>query len=127
VGSTTASFSIGHQFASKHVHVRTDVGNVGARRRRQLLVAEVQLGDEHLVLRLQQLQCAREEALHVQPLEGGCREEALGVKRREGVQLLHAHAGSGGLGHGHLLQLLLPLCYLVHMIRAGGYREGYHQ
>lgn len=89
------------------------VDGVVARRRRQL-VAEVELGGEHLAVCLQHLQSAGEEALHVQRREGAGGEEALGVHLQEWVQL-HISGGGrrGGPGHGHLLQMLLPLLYLI--------------
>ena len=82
------------------------------------MVAEVQLGGEHLGLlcrrRLQHLKAAREEALHVQRREGTAREEAFGIHLQEWVQL---HVGGSCCcdrpGHGHLLQLLLSLLNLT--------------
>jgi len=99
--------------------MRVIVGSVRARRRQ--LVAEVQLGGEHLALlcrrRLQHLKAAREEALHVQRREGTAREEAFGIHLQEWVQL---HVGGSsccdGPGHGHLLQLLLSLLNLTRQL-----------
>jgi len=99
--------------------MRVIVGSVRARRRQ--LVAEVQLGGEHLGLlcrrRLQHLKAAREEALHVQRREGTAREEAFGIHLQEWVQL---HVGGSCCcdrpGHGHLLQLLLSLLNLTRQL-----------
>lgn len=99
--------------------MRVIVGSVRARRRQ--LVAEVQLGGEHLALlccrRLQHLKAAREEALHVQRREGAAREEAFGIHLQEWVQL---HVGGSSCcdrpGHGHLLQLLLSLLNLTRQL-----------
>lgn len=93
--------------------MRVIVGSVRTRRRQ--LVAEVQLGGEHLALLcLQHLQAAGEEALHVQCREGAAREEAFGIHLQERIQL---HVGGScccdRLGHSHLLQLLLSLLNLT--------------
>ena len=95
--------------------MRVIVGSVRARRRQ--LVAEVQLGGEHLALlcrcRLQHLKAASEEALHVQRREGTAREEAFGIHLQEWVQL---HVGGSSCCDGHLLQLLLSLLNLTRQL-----------